>query len=67
MWYRVSEVIEQHKLDQKIVEETIEHKNVREKFGIVNDYGFDEINSFYVNDFVEYMRKEKEHDEKFSD
>jgi len=58
MWHKVETVVQNYRLDPVVAAKVIE-KN-RDRFSIVNEFGWDEISTWYVNDFVAEVRKHQE-------
>lgn len=56
MWHKVDTVVENYRLDPAVAKKVVE-KN-RDRFSIVNEFGWDEISTWHVNDFVAEVRKE---------
>lgn len=60
MWHRVDTVVQNYRLDPATVQKVLDTKDTRDRFSIVNEFGYDEISTWYVNDFVAEVRKQQE-------
>lgn len=56
MWHKVTEVMKQYRLDPVIANKVV--ASHRDKFSIVNEHGFDEINTWHTNDFVAEVKNQ---------
>lgn len=60
MWHRVDTVVQNYRLDPATAQKVLDTKGTRDRFSIVNEFGWDEISTWHVNDFVAEVRKQQE-------